>query len=111
MPEHFFQTAANGACFIAFAADGKSLPQGPSGGSSIEANRPLSGRFTNKTVPARSRTTKAAPRFSGRAVFGALTGKLSCIPRLRAKQCSVHGQFGHAGRLGTQIALPKSMSA
>ncbi|HKU64668.1 MAG TPA: hypothetical protein VJQ06_06395, partial [Rhizomicrobium sp.] len=66
----------------------------------------MSGRWTNSTAPVLSRATKAAPRFRGRAILGALTGNRSWRPRWRARQSSVHGQFPQAGRLGVQIALP-----
>src|SRR5436309_2631699 len=104
MPGRFFQAALNGACFKALAVDGNASLHSPSGGSSIEASRPLSGRFTSSTAPDRSRTTKAAPRLRGRAILDAFTGNCSWMPNLRARQSSVHGQLGQAGRLVVQMA-------
>src|SRR5215471_10193067 len=109
MPGRFFHLAANGAWASAFEGDGNSSAHGPSGGSSMEARSPLSGRLTNSTAPALSRTTNAAPRFKGRAILGALTGNCSWMPDLRARHSSAHGQFAQAGRLGLQIAEPRSI--
>src|SRR6185369_6052501 len=111
MPGRFFHWAAKGACRSALFDDGKDSVHGPSGGCSIEAKSPLSGRLIKSTAPLLSCATKAAPRFKGRAILGALTGKESWMPRLRARHSSDHGQFPQAGRLGVQMAEPKSISA
>src|ERR1051326_3209936 len=111
MPGCFFHLAAKGACASALADDGKLAVHGRSGGCSMEDKSPFSGRLTSSTAPLLSRTTKAAPRLRGLAILGALTGKSSWMPRFRARHSSVHGQLPQAGRLGVQMADPKSIKA